>query len=365
LDELEKEGEKDIHTVMEILEEFFRPISEQLQVAINPEQVLDEEAVADPKDPKAGGAKGGAKKDDKKAPAKAAPKGKAGGELAAYESPLPTTTAGVETLILMLDSRLESLPIEGLEVFSKIPVVARDFSLHMHMNRLKTVGHQAQLHNNTGIQKDNLKYIIDAPDSIAEETKAFMEQEVPKLMPGSKWEGVLTKSQHYPSSGEWQRMISNSSLFAYFSMTALLHKFTPSDVTDMSIFSKCRAIAIFDKMNSFKAYVDRTVLTSNHFSPIDQPRQTAALFSLCGLSSITVNHWSVKPEENFEIYKTMVKTAMTEGTYLGASLRKYKAKTERPELEEGQEEPTDLPPEKLKLYRLNTINYGVPLLRVV
>jgi len=50
--------------------------------------------------------------------------------------------------------------------------------------------------------------------------------------------------------------------------------------------------------------------------------------TLCGLASVTLNHWSISPEENFEIFKTIYKTALTEGTYIGASLRKYKAVTE-------------------------------------
>lgn len=121
---------------MAVLEEFFRPVSEALDRVINPEVPEEEEpAQVDPK--AAAGAKGGAKKDDKKPAGKAAAKGGAKGELAVYESPLPTTTAGVETLVLMLDARLESLPVEALRVFSKIPAVARDFSLHMYMARVK------------------------------------------------------------------------------------------------------------------------------------------------------------------------------------------------------------------------------------
>jgi len=208
-----------------VLEEFFRPVSEALDQVLNAEIATEVEPAQ--VDPKAAGAKGGVKKDDKKPAGKAAPKGAAKGELAVYESPLPTTSAGVEQLVLMLDSRLEDLPVEALKVFSKIPTIARDFSLHMYMLRLKQVGHQAALHNNQGLAKDNLKYIVDPPEPVSEAIKQFMEQELPKLLPGSKWEGIHTKSQHYPSTGEWQRMISSSSLFTYFSMTSLLHKFTP------------------------------------------------------------------------------------------------------------------------------------------
>lgn len=62
------------------------------------------------------GGKADPKKDDKKA--KPPPKGGKGGAtdalLAAYESNLPLTTAGIESLVLLLDTKLESLPFESL-----------------------------------------------------------------------------------------------------------------------------------------------------------------------------------------------------------------------------------------------------------
>lgn len=73
-------------------------------------------------------------------------------------------------MVLLIDHRIESLPFETLPAFAKVPVVARDFNLHMYMQRLKTIGHQAPIHNNTGIQKESLKYIIDAPQPLEEKT---------------------------------------------------------------------------------------------------------------------------------------------------------------------------------------------------
>jgi len=222
----------------------------------------------------------------------------------------------------------------------------------MYLQRLRTVGHKAEIHNNQGVQKDQLKFIVDAPEPLEKDSTAFMQQEAPKLNAQAKWDGIVAKAQHVPSEGEWQRIISGSSLFTYFSMTAILHKFPPALVSDLSIFNKCRAMVIFDRMNSFKQLVDRNVLTSKHFVPNDQPYQTAALYSLCGVSSVTLNHWSLRPEENFEAFKSFFRGALTDGVYLGAALRKYKAAPE-----EGEA--------KKAIYRLNSVTYGVPLLRIV
>jgi len=174
-------------------------------------------------------------------------------------------------------------------------------------------------------------------------------------MPNTKWEGILSKQQHVPSDGEWQRMISSSALFSYFSMTCLLHKFPPFQVSDLSIFNKCRAMFILDRMNSFKTLIERNVLTSKHFVPNEQPEQQAILFSLCGISTIITNHWSTKPEANFEIYEALLKGCLTDGMYLGASLRKFKEDKEV----EGEVK------KKMNLYKLNPVTYGVPIIRII
>jgi Peptidase family C50 len=54
---------------------------------------------------------------------------------------LPLPASGIESLILFVDKKIESLPLESLSAFKDIPVVSRDFNLHMYMNRLKNLGH--------------------------------------------------------------------------------------------------------------------------------------------------------------------------------------------------------------------------------
>lgn len=62
-------------------------------------------------------------------------------------------------------------------------------------------------------------------------------------------------------------------MFAYYSMTSIVHKFPPSLVSDLSIFSKCKAMVIIDRMNTYKTLIDRGVLTSQHYIPNEQPLQ--------------------------------------------------------------------------------------------
>mmetsp|Transcript_32606 Transcript_32606/g.49861 ORF Transcript_32606/g.49861 Transcript_32606/m.49861 type:complete len:282 (-) Transcript_32606:466-1311(-) len=201
---LEKDSNEEITKLKEQLEAFFEPITSNLDIIINPPQ----EGSHDDEDPKAGGNAKAAdpKKDDKKAkpppPAKPA-KGAGDAQLAAYESALPLPGSGLESIVLLIDRKIESLPFESLKIFKHVPVVARDFNLHMYLARLKSVGHQAELHNNKGVSKDQLSYIIDPPKSLETEAFTLVDSELQKMLPGSQWKGILTSKQHSPSVGEW------------------------------------------------------------------------------------------------------------------------------------------------------------------
>ena len=194
---LENDSNEEINKLIEQVEAFFKPISDQINPILNPK--ID----GDTEDGLTNNT-GSKKKDEKKPPAKAPPaKGKADGNLAAFESPLPLPTSGIESLVLLVDRKIESLPLETLKMFEQIPVVSRDFNLHMYMQRLSSIGHQAELHNNKGIEKNSMSYIIDPPAPLNEQAVQLAEQELPGMLTGSQWNGTLTSTKHIPSEGEW------------------------------------------------------------------------------------------------------------------------------------------------------------------
>lgn len=256
---------------MQDIETFFAPITFAIDNLLNPQKTFDLAETAEVVSPQKGGKPADPKKPDPKAKAPAPAKGKAPAkgqpsELGAYESTLPLTTSGIESIVICIDRRLESLPFESLACFEKVAVVSRDFSVHLHMQRLNQAGHKAELHNNQGINKEDLHYIVDVPqvDELKNKSEAFL-KEMPSLLPGSQWGGLLTHKQHTASIGEWQKQISTSSLFAYFSMTCLLHAFPGELIADLSILNNCKAMVIFDRMNTFKTLIDRQMLTSKHY----------------------------------------------------------------------------------------------------
>ena len=188
------------------------------------------------------------------------------------------------------------------------------------------------------------------------------------MIQGSNWKGVFSK-EHIPAKGEWERMLKDSSLFVYFSLTCMLHKFTPRMIADITSVSKSNCALILDRMNTFKIQVDKEVLTSPHFANHDQPLQTAELLTILGFNTVIINQWPIRPEENFAIYKEILKEVSTEGVYLSAALRKYRDGTSEKKLvqkEGGQpNEVEEKVTYKKALYRFNTVNFGVPLTRLI
>lgn len=74
------------------------------------------------------------------------------------------------------------------------------------MQRLIQVGHKADLHNNQGVAKEDIKYIVDMPDIAPLKSKSeALLKELPTLLPGSAINGILTHKSHLASVGEWQK----------------------------------------------------------------------------------------------------------------------------------------------------------------
>ena len=106
LEALERESENELQALIAKMEEFFAPVTTALEAMLHPEIEVEDTGA---EDPSALDKKGGKAKEEKKAPpAKAAAKGGKGGggaqaEVAAYESNIPLTTGGVESVVIMVD----------------------------------------------------------------------------------------------------------------------------------------------------------------------------------------------------------------------------------------------------------------------
>ena len=311
--------------LLEEFETFCTFFTKHLDPIINPLQ-KEETIESQPQQQQAGG-KGG------KEPPKQQDKGKKAvpGELAAFISNLSTPTSGIESLVLLIDERLSTLPWEKLQVFSKIPAISRDFSLNIHAKRLKNVGFNAQANNSTGIPKNNIKYM-------AYEFKPFKSQgavnypQVEGIMkraeskiPGAKFEGVST-SYRIPSLGEWQQQMSNGSMLLYYGNPSLLHLLTPKLLITSADICKAKGFVIFDRIAAKREALE--TFTSLDPEPEktlinEQPLKTVKLLTMMGSSFTMINQWPVKPEESLKAMESFLTVAGGD-IYLAAALKDYK-----------------------------------------
>lgn len=128
-------------------------------------------------------------------------------EMQAYESPLKSTTGGVESLVIFPDLELFELPWEALDMFGKVPAISRDFSVQIQVKRLQKIGFNAAANNSNGIKRDSMRYLCYSFKEKEEENNYCPDvilEEFGKSYPNAGFQGVATKIR-IPSLGEWQK----------------------------------------------------------------------------------------------------------------------------------------------------------------
>lgn len=260
-------------------------------------------------------------KDNKKKPNK--------DELQSYENLLGCSPSGIETLILLLDDELFDLPFERLGVFSKIPVISRDFSLLFQAKRLNKIGFVANSNNSSGYKRDSLKYICydfkPTTEGIDKLDAGPIIDENMKLFPTLKFEGVSSRVR-VASFGEWQKYLSQGAFLLFYGHSSLLDIISPSLFCDLIEINNIKSCVIFDRINARKTFIDKAVRLdpdAEKIPIVQQPYKTIKLLSLLGIQSIAINQWSVKPQEFCKTLDFTIK-GIAEEIYFAAILNKYK-----------------------------------------
>ncbi|EAR90704.2 hypothetical protein TTHERM_00705200 (macronuclear) [Tetrahymena thermophila SB210] len=264
------------------------------------------------------------KKDNKAAPKKGANKD----ELFEYESPLPPTKTGIESLVLLLDTSLFNLPFEQLSIFKSIPAISRDFSLLQLSKRLKSIGFQPTLNNSYGIAKDKLKYVAysfkkDEPDNKYEIDPIFEKNKT--LLPNCKWEGV-SSCNRIASIGEWQKYLSNGSLLLFYGNPGLMNILTPRLLIDMNEICQTKAVVIIDKINAKKTVLEKysSLDPEGEKTPLHESLiNSSALLTILGISSIASTQWAVEPNLIPQMVDSFL-NQLNDEIYISATLSKFK-----------------------------------------
>jgi hypothetical protein len=67
--------------------------------------------------------------------------------------------SGIESLVMLLDRKLQSLPFEKLQVFKDVGAKSRDTSFILLGKRYQNLNYSHETKQMNGIQKDKLRYI--------------------------------------------------------------------------------------------------------------------------------------------------------------------------------------------------------------
>jgi tetratricopeptide (TPR) repeat protein len=242
----------------------------------------------------------------------------------------------VKQIVLLPDWKLSNLPLESMKMFRQppaaagdvsglAPVLCRDFSLHVVYHRLMEEGAEAPgSFNNTayivdpqhedkkgGNEDDNGLGLpkgsqntgkVDDPEATGQSIETFEVHSAPA------WAGVKG-SEHAPSAAEWQQYLTkskNQGMFVFYGFGNMLSYFNPQRLVGMRL-GGCRLALLFGGSATDGSYRRQGKLDNQKLAEmieLERPIETAALLTLCGVSSIATNVWSTSPHANRRAYLT-------------------------------------------------------------
>ena len=113
-------------------------------------------------------------------------------------------------------------------------------------------------------------------------------------------EGICSDSR-IPSLGEWQDLLSFSSLFLYYGSDPLLNLISPGEFLELIHCYEGQAVVIFDRINPLKKIVRKySPIHANHENTpiIELPKLHMSIMTLLGASVILTNTFSIDPIVN-------------------------------------------------------------------
>ncbi|CAK8992782.1 Cilia- and flagella-associated protein 46 (Tetratricopeptide repeat protein 40) [Durusdinium trenchii] len=216
-------------------------------------------------------------------------------------------------LIIVADpSSLGKLPLEALVSAKSFSSVVRDFSLHMHYHRIKSV-----LGNPEDPATDDApdvsvpgiptagKFVVDPRGEDARVGQVFKEAQP------NGWSGVEGGGEAgILSRGGFQSLLvadKNPMVFFYAGLGPLLAHYPSSALIGVNL-SHCHACILVDRSSndvSFRNLAKR----HGHISParqeLEQSLETAAVLSLAGVNSVVLNQWPNSVTANLAVQKDL------------------------------------------------------------
>ncbi|GAQ78456.1 hypothetical protein KFL_000130380 [Klebsormidium nitens] len=267
-------------------------------------------------------------------------------------------------LVLFLDGAIAALPFECLPEFQPPQVlsVSRDFSLAVFAHRVARAAASKPSHT-LPLDLRRMCYVVDPqnedkPRAARLPTRvtpplAEAFSEISQALAGNfnakEWRG-LTGAEHVPSDGEIQRLVATSSGMIFVGVGRFLAYVSAAALAALDLgtcqLAVLAAMSVSDESLRRQAFLDNR--KSHEARELERPASTAALLTLCGVSSIAVNQAVSTIDANQTLVSGLLQSLTSQpGVNVGQALREASSKVDATEL---------------RSLSANMVLYGLPML---
>lgn len=217
-------------------------------------------------------------------------------------------------LVVLADPELSRLPLELLfQDKSQYLSVSRDLSLHMFHHRLQAVtpGLTDAMATSQVIEpavaprSASVRYVIDSRSEESLLTADFSA--------GSAWEGFMGPKQGMPSRGDWQVLLGGKPVaaeqaqFIFCGLGAFFAQVQPGALAAVDMRKRSTAILLDRAVNdaSYRFQSEHEAKLTSIELQLEQPVETAALLSICGVNSIVQHQWACSVHRAHQMLQRM------------------------------------------------------------
>ena len=249
-------------------------------------------------------------------------------EVASYESQLPASPSGIESVTFLLDEFIYGLPFEELVPTDVVATVSKDSSLFWLGRKLEGVGFQSELNNSSGFGADKGKYYaydFKQEDYNFKSISTSLSQGAPPL----KLDG-LDSSNRLPALGDYTKSFLEPGFIEIYGSVDFLNQVKLSSLLEHVGTSKTRLLLIHDNLNFSKLSLNKFKdLNTESFNVMveENEKATALLADLLGLS-VVKNRWHQRSEA-MKSTVTSTLSVLAKGDYIGSCLRQKRESTEQ------------------------------------
>ncbi|EDV20852.1 uncharacterized protein TRIADDRAFT_60790 [Trichoplax adhaerens] len=311
-------------------------------------------------------------------------------------------------LVILADKELLRLPLEATSFFRSASVssISRDFSLQILRHRLiddegrekrekrkpkvsdqikptttskrsdkkgkqQNLTERAPPANGLNINSSYVRFedVVDTKNfgsDMGEFSPSQVMTSILKSRPAvtNRWYGLMG-NDHAPSLGEWQRILLQSSAFIYYAYERCLADFSPKYLAPLNL-PDCRLVVILDQAHSYQSFHNQAKIDAQKSVEelqLEEPLETAALFTLSGVGSVVINQWGTKLQQNKERIRQFIGDPVKEQKLLEQDLASsHKGSLDIAAAVEARrrEEEENTNSVQLSYDWYNTVIYGLP-----